>query len=138
MQGTERPGTTRFLKNVGVSVVHRYSGNEGASLGLGEARPRTGRGRMLRRAGMTLASAWLVLFATGCHVPMMGTSSGQAGGQAQGGGQQITVAVVPGFENAPLQVGVKDGLFAQHGLNVTVQTYQTLQQAYGALTSGQA
>jgi NitT/TauT family transport system substrate-binding protein len=69
---------------------------------------------------------------------MMGASSGQAGGQAQGGGQQITVAVVPGFENAPLQVGVKDGLFAQHGLNVTVQTYQTLQQAYGALNSGQA
>jgi len=93
---------------------------------------------MLRRSGMTLASAWLVLFATGCHVPMMGASSGQSGGQAQGGGQQITVAVVPGFENAPLQVGVKDGLFAQHGLNVTVQTYQTLQQAYGALTSGQA
>jgi NitT/TauT family transport system substrate-binding protein len=89
---------------------------------------------MLRRSGMTLASAWLVLFATGCHVPGTGASSGQA----QGGGQQITVAVVPGFENAPLQVGVKDGLFNRHGLTVTVQTYQTLQQAYGALTSGQA
>jgi NitT/TauT family transport system substrate-binding protein len=107
-------------------------------LGLVEARPRTGRGRLARRAGMTLGSAWLVLFATGCHIPVVGTSSGQAAGQAQGGGQQITVAVVPGFENAPLQVGVKDGLFARHGLNVTVQTYQTLQQAYGALTSGQA
>src|SRR5690348_6858486 len=117
---------------------HRYSGNGGASLGLGEDRPRTGRGRLLRRSGMTLASVWLVLFATGCHVLMTGASSGQSGGQAQGGGQQITVAVVPGFENAPLQVGVKDGLFAQHGLNVTVQTYQSLQQAYGALTSGQA
>jgi len=87
---------------------------------------------------MTLASAWLVLFATGCHVPGTGISSGQGAGQAQGGGQQITVAVVPGFENAPLQVGIKDGLFSQHGLNVTVQTYQSLQQAYGALTSGQA
>ncbi len=93
---------------------------------------------MARRAGMTLASAWLVLSATGCQVPGMGTSSGHSESQAQGDGQQITVAVVPGFENAPLQVGVKDGLFAQHGLNVTVQTYQTLQQAYGALTSGQA
>ncbi len=92
---------------------------------------------MVRRSGMTLVSAWLVLCATGCHVPWTGNSSGQAAGQAQGG-QQITVAVVPGFENAPLQVGVRDGLFAQHGLNVTVQTYQTLQQAYGALTSGQA
>jgi NitT/TauT family transport system substrate-binding protein len=93
---------------------------------------------MVRRSGLTLVSAWLVLSATGCHVPGTGTSSGQAAGQAQGGGEQITVAVVPGFENAPLQVGVRDGLFTQHGLNVTVQTYQTLQQAYRALISGQA
>jgi NitT/TauT family transport system substrate-binding protein len=93
---------------------------------------------MVRRSGMTLVSAWLVLCATGCHVPGTGTSSGQEARQAQGGSAQITVAVVPGFENAPLQVGVRDGLFARHGLNVTVQTYQTLQQAYGALTSGQA
>src|SRR5215471_45376 len=138
MQGTERPGTTRSLRKCRRIRGPQVFGNGGASLGLGEARPRTGRGRLLRRSGMTLASAGLVLFATGCHVPMMGASSGQAGGQAQGGGQQITVAVVPGFENAPLQVGVKDGLFAEHGLNVTVQTYQTLQQAYGALASGQA
>src|SRR6516225_7719662 len=138
MQERSAPALLGSLGNVGVSANRRYSDNGGASLGLGEARPRTGRGRMLRRSGMTLASAWLVLFATGCHVPMTGASSGQAGGQAQGGGQQITVAVVPGFENAPLQVGVKDGLFAQHGLNVTMQTYQTLQQAYGALSSGQA
>jgi NitT/TauT family transport system substrate-binding protein len=107
-------------------------------LGLVVARARAGRGGMVRRSGMTLVSAWLVLSATGCHVPGTGTSSGQAAGQAQGGGEQITVAVVPGFENAPLQAGVRSGLFAQHGLNVTVQTYQTLQQAYGALTSGQA
>src|SRR5215471_11968870 len=102
------------------------------------ARARAGRGGMVRRSGMTLVSAWLMLCATGCHVPGTGTSSGQAAGQAQGGGEQITVAVVPGFENAPLQVGVRDGLFDQHGLNVTVQTYQTLQDAYGALISGQA
>src|SRR6516225_1034453 len=107
-------------------------------LGRVEARTRTGRGRMMRRAGMTLASASLALFATGCHVTGMGTSSGPAPGEAPGGGQQITVAVVPGFENAPLQVGVENGLFARHGLNVTVQTYQSLQQAYGAVTSGQA
>jgi NitT/TauT family transport system substrate-binding protein len=92
---------------------------------------------MVRWPGMTLVSAWLVLCAAGCHVPGTGTSSGQSAGQALGG-EQITVAVVPGFGNAPLQVGVRDGLFAQHGLNVTVQTYQTLQEAYGALISGQA
>ena len=86
---------------------------------------------------MSLASAWLVLCAAGCHVPGTGASPGQAAGQAQGG-ERITVAVVPGFGNAPLQVGVRDGIFGQHGLNVTVRTYQTLQQAYGALISGRA
>ena len=98
-------------------------------MGLDVARARALRAGMVRRSGITLVSAWLVLCAAGCHVPGTGTSSGQSAGQAQGGGEQITVAVVPGFENAPLQVGVRDGLFARHGLNVTVQTYQTLQQA---------
>src|SRR6266568_2695234 len=137
MHQRSAPALLGFLGIPG-SGTSTHGENGGASLGLVAARPRTGPRRMARRAGMTLASAWLVLFATGCHVPGMGTSSGQDASQAQGGGQQITVAVVPGFENAPLQVGVKDGLFAQHGLTVTVQTYQTLQQAYGALNSGQA
>jgi NitT/TauT family transport system substrate-binding protein len=86
---------------------------------------------MMRRSGIALASATLLLLAAGCHVP--GISSGQAAGS-----QQVMVAVVPGFENAPLQMAVRDGLFTQHGVNVTVQTYGTLQQAYAALTSGQA
>ncbi len=86
---------------------------------------------LARRSAAVAASASLALLATGCHVP--GASPGQPAGS-----QQITVAVVPGFANAPLQVAVQDGLFAQHHLDVTVQTYQTLQQAYDALTSGQA
>ena len=91
-----------------------------------------GRGaRLTCRARAAAVSASLGLLATGCHVP--GASPGQAAGS-----QQITVAVVPGFANAPLQVAVRDGLFAQHHLDVTVQTYQTLDQAYAALTSGQA
>lgn len=89
------------------------------------------RAQLARRTGTVLASASLALLAAGCHVP--GASPGQAAGS-----QQITVAVVPGFANAPLQVAVEHGLFAQHHLDVTVQTYQTVQQAYGALTSGQA
>ncbi len=89
-----------------------------------------GRG-MVRRSGITLVSVSLALLATGCHVPW--ASSGQ-----QAGSQQLTVAVVPGFANAPLQVAVQDGLFTQHRVNVTVQTYQNLQQAYAAVTSGQA
>ena len=95
------------------------------------ARTRGEHARLGRRSRAALVAASLALLASGCHVP--GASPGQAAGS-----QQITVAVVPGFANAPLQVAVQDGLFAQHHLDVTVQTYQTLQQAYGALTSGQA
>lgn len=87
-------------------------------------------GNMRRRLGSTLVAVSLALLAGGCHVP--GISPGQAASQ------QITVAVVPGFENAPLQVAARGGLFTQHGLDVTVQTYGTLQQAYAAVTSGQA
>lgn len=75
--------------------------------------------------------AGLALIVAGCQVPW--ASSGPTPGS-----QQITVAVVPGFANAPLQVAVTDGLFTGNRLDVTVQTYQTLQQAYGALASGQA
>src|ERR1035438_2125960 len=87
------------------------------------ASARVGRGDMMRRSGITLMSALLALLAAGCQVPW--ASSGQAAGS-----QQITVAVVPNFANAPLQVAAKDGLFTENRVNVTVRTYQTLQQAY--------
>ena len=85
---------------------------------------------MMRRSGITAVSVSLTLLAAGCHVP--GISSGLAGSQ------QITVADVPGFEDAPLQVAIRDGLFARRGVSVTVQTYGHLRQASAALTSGQA
>jgi NitT/TauT family transport system substrate-binding protein len=88
-------------------------------------------GAVLSRPILFLALASLTLLVAGCQLP--GTSHPQAAGS-----QQVTVAVVPGFENAPLQVAVKQGLFTQHGLNVTVQTFATLQEAYSALASGQA
>ena len=90
------------------------------------------RGAQLARLSRTGAvAASLVMLAAGCQVP--GASAGQSVGS-----QQITEAVVPGFANAPLQVAVQDGLFSRRHLDVTVQTYQTLQQAFAALTSGQA
>jgi ABC-type nitrate/sulfonate/bicarbonate transport system substrate-binding protein len=85
----------------------------------------------LRRSVSPLAAVLLTLLAAGCHIP-----EGSSG--VMTGRQQIAVAVVPGFANAPLQVAVRDGLFSKRHLDVTVQTYQTLQQAYAALASGQA
>jgi NitT/TauT family transport system substrate-binding protein len=84
-------------------------------------------GRALRRSAPALALA-LALVAAGCHVP--GTSN-----QLAGGGQ-LTVAVVPGIDTAPLMVAVDDGLFRQQGLTVTVKQYSSVSQVYSALHKG--
>jgi NitT/TauT family transport system substrate-binding protein len=69
---------------------------------------------------------------SGCHVLGVGAS-----GAANGSGS-ITVAVAPGIDNAPLQVGVQDGLFQQHGVKVTIRNYSSMGAEFQALTSGQA
>jgi NitT/TauT family transport system substrate-binding protein len=69
---------------------------------------------------------------SGCHVLGVGASG------AGNGSASITVAVAPGIDNAPLQVGVQDGLFQQHGVKVTVKPYQSISAELQALTSGQA
>jgi NitT/TauT family transport system substrate-binding protein len=74
----------------------------------------------------------VTVLASGCHVPGTGTA-----GAASGSGP-ITVAIVPGIDNAPLQVAVAGGLFRQRGLNVSVRDYQSLGAEIQALSSGQA
>jgi NitT/TauT family transport system substrate-binding protein len=81
-------------------------------------------GRALRRSAPALALG-LALVAAGCHVP--GTSNQPAGGG------QLTVAVVPGIDTAPLMVAVDDGLFRQQGLTVTVKQYSSVSQVEDAL-----
>jgi NitT/TauT family transport system substrate-binding protein len=80
----------------------------------------------LRSALVVLSVAAL---ASGCQV---------GGGTSAGSGGQITVAVVPAIDNAPLRVGVEDGLFQQHGLNVTVKDYPSISAEFHALATGQA
>jgi NitT/TauT family transport system substrate-binding protein len=77
----------------------------------------------LRFASAIVAAALL----SGCHV--LGTSASSGG--------SVTVGIVPGIDNAPLAVGVKDGLFQQHGVQVTVKDYPSLDDELQALTSGQ-
>jgi NitT/TauT family transport system substrate-binding protein len=74
----------------------------------------------------------VAVLATGCHFPGTGGS-----GTVSGNGASITVAAVPGIDNAPLSVAVKQGLFRQAGLNVTVKDYPSLSAEYGALKGGQ-
>lgn len=87
---------------------------------------------------ITIAFAAVALLVSGCNVS--GTSS-QAGAPAS----QVTVAVVGGaghapfsVANAPLSVGVRDGLFRQHGLNVIIKSYPTYGGMVRALRSGDA
>jgi NitT/TauT family transport system substrate-binding protein len=76
-------------------------------------------------------AASAVLLATlisGCSVLNSGSSASGS----------MTVAVVPGIDNAPLSVAVKDGLFQDHGLRVTVKDYPSVSAELEAVTSGQA
>lgn len=76
----------------------------------------------------TVPAALLLVLASGCQV---------LGGGASGGGP-VTVAVVPGIDNAPLRVAAQEGLFGQHGLRVTVRDYPSLSAELQALAGGQA
>jgi NitT/TauT family transport system substrate-binding protein len=80
---------------------------------------------------VALGIAALALLASACQA-----TGSAATGQAPSG-TSITVGVVPGADNAPLRVAVNDGLFSQHGLNVTIKTYSSLAPEFQALTSGQ-
>ena len=95
------------------------------------ARVRPRRRGLARWPGMMLVLTALTLLAGGCRVPGISAPAAAVA-------QQLTVAVVPGFANAPLQLAVADGLFTRQGLDVTVQTYKTVRQASAALASGQA
>jgi NitT/TauT family transport system substrate-binding protein len=98
----------------------------------------TGRGRRLGRwlarrgrLGLAAIPAAAALLAAGCQVP--GTAAPSAAVT-----RPFTIAVVPSLATAPLRLATADGMFARHGLDVRVQTYQTVRQAYAALASGQA
>ena len=50
----------------------------------------------------------------------------------------ITVAALPGVDDAPLYLGVTDGAFRKAGVQVTVKTYDSAQQTLQALETGSA
>jgi NitT/TauT family transport system substrate-binding protein len=69
----------------------------------------------------------VILLAAGCT---------SATGLTAAGGTSITVAVISGTDNAPLVIGVREGLFRDHGLNVIVKTYSSLRPEFQALKKG--
>jgi NitT/TauT family transport system substrate-binding protein len=90
------------------------------------------RGRSLHRSAIGLVLLSLVFATAGCHVP--GTSSPSA----LPSGQKLTVAVVPGIDTVPLTVAVKDGLFGQQGIGVSIDNVSSVADAYNALQQGRA
>jgi NitT/TauT family transport system substrate-binding protein len=74
------------------------------------------------------AAAGLILM-TGCSLP--GFSSSAAGGPTASG--TVTVAAAPGVPDAPLYIGLRDGLFRKAGLTVHVVPASSVPQEVAAL-----
>jgi NitT/TauT family transport system substrate-binding protein len=93
--------------------------------------PRIGRHRPAgARFFLAVASGLVVLAAAGC------SSSGGAGGSVSG---VITIAAVPGIDDAPLYIAQQDGLFAAAGLqHVVIKKESQESDEFSALQSNQA
>jgi NitT/TauT family transport system substrate-binding protein len=88
---------------------------------------RTALRRLPRRPGAAVALLSVAILAAAC------TTSGGSSGSLD-----LTVAAVPGIDTAPLMIAVKDGLFTQQGITVTVKDVSSAAAAYGDLYNGSA
>ena len=88
--------------------------------------------RMLRLIRPAATGGAAVLLLAGCGA-LGGGSNGISANSAT-----ITVAAVPSVGDAPLYLAHQDGLFAQHGLTVTIKTYPSVSAEAEALANGQA
>ena len=96
----------------------------------GNLLPKRSRRATRARALLAAASGLAVLGAAGC------SGAGGAGGTV---GSTITIAAVPGVENAPIYLAKKEGLFAAAGLkNVVIKTYPNETAELLALQNAQA
>jgi NitT/TauT family transport system substrate-binding protein len=86
-----------------------------------------------RAAGAGAAAAGLILVA-GCQFP--GFSSSAAAGPTASG--TITVAAPSEVADAPLYIGLKDGLFSRAGLTVHIVSASSVPQEVAALRNGSA
>ncbi len=85
----------------------------------------------VRASRLALVAMVAALAVSGCQVP--GTSASDQGNSGSG---QLTVGIVPGIDNSPLHLGIQQGVFRDHDLNVVVKTYSSLRPEFQALKSG--
>jgi NitT/TauT family transport system substrate-binding protein len=86
--------------------------------------------RRCRAVGVAAAAAGLLLVA-GCSGGMSPSAPPAASGT-------VTVVAPPGVADAPLYIGIKDGLFREEGLNVKILPSATVNSSVAALHGGQA
>lgn len=87
------------------------------------------------------ARARRTLVATCCALAALLAIAGCAGSASPGGrvSSAITIAAVPGINDAPIYLAERDGLFAKAGLtNVKIQSYSTEAQVLSALQGSHA
>jgi len=82
-----------------------------------------------RAAGVMAAAAAGLILVTGCSFP--GFSPSTAAGPTASG--TVTVAAAPGVPDAPLYIGLRDGLFSKVGLTVHVVSASSVPQGVAAL-----
>src|SRR5215831_2323151 len=87
-----------------------------------------------RRAVCVAATASGLILVAGCQFPGTGSSAG-SGPTASG---TITVAAAPGVADAPLYIGIRNGLFSRAGLTVKVVPASSATQQVAALRNGSA
>lgn len=96
----------------------------------GNLLPKRSRRAVRARALLAAASGLAVLGAAGCG------GNANAGGNVSG---TVTIAAVPGVDNAPIYLAKKEGLFAAAGLeNVVIKSYPSQAAELLALQSAQA
>ena len=83
-----------------------------------------------RHAVTALAGLSLTMIVAGCNLP--GTSAATSSGTET----TVTVAVVPGIDNAALALAQKNGLFTSAGIKVKIRSFATVTSEIAALSSG--
>jgi NitT/TauT family transport system substrate-binding protein len=88
--------------------------------------------RRSRAVSASIATVAVSLLAAGCHVPFTGSAAPALTRSS------ITVAALPGVDNAPLYLALHSGLFTNAGLTVNIQSYSSVGKEIAALTNGSA
>lgn len=86
--------------------------------------------RPSRTVSTGMAAIAVATLAVGCQVTGTGSGSSAAGTVA------ITVAAIPGIDDAPLYIAARNGVFRSAGLDVTILSYPSVSKELQALNSG--